>query len=426
MKQSVRRFGEELTIESSLVTHETADGRLLAFEQTTRNPPSSETRLSGRFAGGRVTLTSTVNGVADTTEMPVEPGVRSPLWQERVLGKIDAAADTPMTFRAFLPDLKAVSDVRVTAGGTVDRTLADGMRKRLRAFDVVAAELKQFPFRFFVDGRGEIWASETPFFGRLMRSDRVSAEFALAEGGPAEFDIGNDTLIDVRPLKDPHRLREIVYRVSFPDAFVGDLPPSSSRQRVERIDDRTLRITVTSGGGSPPSRPASGREHLASTQLVQADDFRVRRHADDAIGPLRDPARVADALTGYVGRTLVEKNFSTAMASAAEVAETLSGDCTEHAVLLAAMLRAKRIPSRVAVGFLYLPGRGKLGGHMWTEAFLDGDWKPLDATLGGRPVGPGHIKLADSALSDDAAALTLFLPVLDWSSGVKVDVTTPE
>ena len=39
------------------------------------------------------------------------------------------------------------------------------------------------------------------------------------------------------------------------------------------------------------------------------------------------------------------QDFSQAFATAAEVAETLQGDCTEHAVLLAALCRAREIPN---------------------------------------------------------------------------------
>ena len=41
-------------------------------------------------------------------------------------------------------------------------------------------------------------------------------------------------------------------------------------------------------------------------------------------------------------------------ATAAEVARSREGDCTEHAVLLAALARARGIPARVAMGLVYV------------------------------------------------------------------------
>ena len=64
------------------------------------------------------------------------------------------------------------------------------------------------------------------------------------------------------------------------------------------------------------------------------------------------------------------------------------------ASLEAAMLRARKIPSRVAVGLVYSEQHQAFAGHMWTEAYVDGVWTPLDATLGKGGTGPAHIKVA--------------------------------
>ena len=69
-----------------------------------------------------------------------------------------------------------------------------------------------------------------------------------------------------------------------------------------------------------------------------------------------------------------------AFASAAETVRSLEGDCSEHAVLCAAMARAAGMPSRVVSGLVYLPPGGGLGGergvfgyHLWAEALVGPD-----------------------------------------------------
>ncbi len=129
----------------------------------------------------------------------------------------------------------------------------------------------------------------------------------------------------------------------------------------------------------------------------------------------------------YVHEKLTKKNFSTAMASAAEVAQRMEGDCTEHAVLLAAMLRAKKVPSRVAAGLVYADKLNAFGGHMWTEAFLAGEWIPLDATLGKGGIGPAHLKMADSPLDEDAPLpVSTFLPAYQALGKLKIEVLKAE
>src|SRR5207245_9123611 len=102
----------------------------------------------------------------------------------------------------------------------------------------------------------------------------------------------------------------------------------------------------------------------------------------------------------------------------------LAGDCTEHAVRLAAMCRARGIPSRVAVGLVYVPNLSSFGGHMWTEVYVKGTWIPLDATLGKGSVAADHIKFADSTFSDEgeSAPLTSFLPMVSVLGKLKIEV----
>ena len=109
-------------------------------------------------------------------------------------------------------------------------------------------------------------------------------------------------------------------------------------------------------------------------------------------------------MRAFVNRHIEDKNLATAFASASEVARTGAGDCTEHGVLLAALLRADGIPSRVVTGLVYMPGLGKsgkgaFGWHMWTQALIDGQWMDLDATL---PMWftAGHITTGTSSLAE--------------------------
>jgi transglutaminase-like putative cysteine protease len=169
-------------------------------------------------------------------------------------------------------------------------------------------------------------------------------------------------------------------------------------------------------------RPAN--EFLAPNSYIQSDDDLVRKHAVDAAGDETDPWKAAQLMEKWVWENLKKKNFSTLLASAAEVAKDLSGDCTEHAVLLAAMARARGIASRVAVGLVYARSLSAFAGHMWTEVNINGAWVPLDATQGKGRVGADHIKFADSSFADggEETPLTAFLPLVTVLGKLKIDV----
>jgi hypothetical protein len=85
--------------------------------------------------------------------------------------------------------------------------------------------------------------------------------------------------------------------------------------------------------------------------------------------------------------------------SAAEVLSRRAGDCTESAVLLAALGRAAGIPTRVASGIVY--SREQYHGvanvfmpHAWTLAYVDGEWRSFDIALDG--FDSSHIALTIS------------------------------
>ena len=135
-----------------------------------------------------------------------------------------------------------------------------------------------------------------------------------------------------------------------------------------------------------------------------------------------DPWKLALALERHVHGAIRSKNFSQAFATAAEVCRSLEGDCTEHAVLLAALCRARGIPARVAIGLVYYPRARGFAYHMWNEVWIADRWIPLDGTLGQGGIGAAHLKLAHSSLKG-ANAYSAFLPVFQvlGKLDVKID-----
>jgi transglutaminase-like putative cysteine protease len=101
----------------------------------------------------------------------------------------------------------------------------------------------------------------------------------------------------------------------------------------------------------------------------------------------------------------------------------MQGDCTEHAVLLAAMLRVRKVPSRIAIGLVYDDRIVGFVSHMWTEAWLGGTWVGLDATRGQGRVGAAHIKLAQASFADKSDdPVTAFVPLMNVLGKWNIDV----
>lgn len=178
---------------------------------------------------------------------------------------------------------------------------------------------------------------------------------------------------------------------------------------IRRLLERALHADDHDQDGSPAAEPPRERPPDADP-----------RPAEPAAPEATDPARVrerARALERFVHGHLARKDLGTGFATASEVARTAAGDCTEHSVLLAALLRAAGIPARTVAGLVYLEelagARGVFGYHMWVQARVGRRWLDLDATLPGG-FGPTHIALATSELSgpEGVADLERIVPLV--------------
>jgi transglutaminase-like putative cysteine protease len=262
--------------------------------------------------------------------------------------------------------------------------------------------------------------------GLDMVSYSVPKGVALEKIAGAELDLAVKTLVRTQRIQDAYKTKKAVYRIKHPEADPSKFLINGGNQSVRRISEHEAELTVTALRPKASVRVVKTEEQYSdASRYLQIRDRNVIRHAERAAGNAIDPWRSAVKMEKYVNEKLVKKNFSTALASAAEVAKDLQGDCTEHAVLLAAMLRVKRIPSRLCVGLVYIDRESAFGGHMWTEAYIGGEWIPLDATLGKGGIGAAHIKLAQSSFADSAAEpATAFLPLLNALGKMEIEVVS--
>ena len=112
------------------------------------------------------------------------------------------------------------------------------------------------------------------------------------------------------------------------------------------------------------------------------------------------------------------KNYSAGFATSKEALATGEGDCTEHAVLASALLKALGIPSRVAAGMA--PIGDKFYYHMWVEAYT-GKWTAMDPTFNEEIVDAAHIKISEGVLNEQGR-FDLMLSILQYFDRVSVNI----
>jgi transglutaminase-like putative cysteine protease len=195
---------------------------------------------------------------------------------------------------------------------------------------------------------------------------------------------------------------------------------------------RTLGIDVAPGVTSfeyemrdyPQLPSPPGHDFLAPTFMVDYDEPVFDELASElaALGASPRP----EAVVQLVHR-LVDENVPRGWDIASQVARRRVGDCTEHAVLAAALLRRTGHPARVVVGVALIDEAGKLGafGHAWAERRAGDRWVVADATL---EAGDDRVRYLPIGYVEDEGvgyATSLMRHMRAWVSKVVVLGTAP-
>lgn len=422
---AMARFGQSVNVKTRIETVETPEGELLEFRFELLNPPAAPTRKIGRVKDGRLTIDTEVNGKATRTDMAWDSEIKSPGYQDRLLREHPLKPGEKRKFKAFDPQFGKVSTISLEARDFEEVELPGGETRKLLKVAILTSTTPGIVVDEFLDSRGEALVTRMSLLG--MATYKVSREEALKSLSGAEADLAVATLVRTAKIDRPRETDRVIYRITVPGEDPAKILAVGPTQAVAPAGANAVDLTVTAI--TPPAEPAAaapapGEEFLAANSYIQSDDALVRKLAGEAAGAEANPWKAACQMERWIHQNLKQKNFSTLLASAAEVAKNLQGDCTEHAVLLAAMARARKIPSRVVVGVVYVDSLSSFGGHMWTEVLINGLWVPLDATLGRGGIGADHIKFADSSFSEKEAAspLSTFLPLVSVLGKLEIEV----
>ncbi len=452
-RMRVRRFGQTAQQAYRLISWEDPQGSLHAFDSQL-DLGGELTKVRGRVSNGRLVLTTTTTAGSQRVALAWRPHYRGFFAVEQSLRRRPLLPGERRKLYAMQPVLNQIATVQLVARRHERTAVGPKQMKLLRieAETVIPAtgggrSQRQLAL-LWIDKQGEIWKTkqQSPLGDSAYRTSRSEALAALQEDEP--FDLGRATIVPARlPNVEPRTTRRARYRLRLASADPAELIPTTNGQRVLPIDSHTveLHVEVRDLGESAPARVPAGMqqaqdaqsgsrnrqpdplestvpEDLAPNSFVQSDHPRVKQLANQAAPGIEDLPTLALSLETFVHeRMRARKTMAVTFASAADVAETLSGDCSEHAVLLAALCRARGLPARLAIGLVYSPADQGFAFHMWNEVHVLGRWYPLDATLGQGRTSATHIKLADTNLAG-SAPLAALLPLAQLLGDVKLEV----
>lgn len=288
----------------------------------------------------------------------------------------------------------AIADVTITAEARETLHLA-GERHDTTRFRIENSLYKNLPMSLWVRDDGRVVQMKA---GPL--SMKLSTE-AVAKGFGAIEELSNK--LPVRPvLLFPERFQEVTLAVHIEGGDTKDLFTEGPYHRVAVSSDAvTLTLLAQPAPAGPtverPVADLSVAEFMRTTPRCEADDPRIGAKAAEIVGDEKDALMAARRIVRWVYESIRKESSIVGSKTARETLDDMSGDCTEHAVLVAALCRASGIPARCATGLMWV---GKEAGyHQWAEVWV-GRWLPVDATLDSVGTPPAYLFFG---LSDEGA-----------------------
>ena len=388
------------------------------FKTIRRSARPSHATITGNVA----TVATTSSGKTFTKEIKLPDDVKSPNWFDRSVKDSPLKIGETRSFRMFEATMGQIAEVSVKQLEPEMTKLLSGEIVKLNRSVMTQSILPGVSSTLYTTDAGEVKKMSMGLLG--METYSCTSEEALKEIAAAEIDLGVETLIKVGVIDRAFETRQVTYKLEAADFDAKAIFPESPTQKVVAGETGAFQLVVTAvDAGTAGTEPAPDAKYLSSSRYLDLEDPLIVKLAHEAAGDQTDPVQIAVQAEAFVHKHLKLKNFATAMATASEVAASQAGDCTEHGILLAALLRVKKIPSRVVTGLVYAPSLKAFGGHMWTEAYLHGCWVPLDGTLAKGHGDAVHLKTGDSALEDSGSLpVESFLPLIHIIGRTKLSV----
>ena len=222
--------------------------------------------------------------------------------------------------------------------------------------------------------------------------------------------------IHARLVASPYKMSErarsgrIRYALAFEPALAWPWP-ATGEQRVQlgEATAATALIDVCTDCGNEAAPDAAElQRHLASNAWVDSDERRVRAFARAHVrgrSVERRMQALGEAVQQHMNGPIAYRDYL----SASQALTARGGDCTEFALLLAALGRAQGIPTRIAYGIAYssrFTGQSHVfSPHVWVQAWNGRRWISYDAGLGRFDSGHIALRVGDGTPQDGAGVM---------------------
>ena len=394
MSLELERAGIKVALSTSETNEETRDGKPLAFESRTKIS-GIETVMHGTVMGDQIALTSTVGGATQTRSIAWPKGALLAEGLRLAEAREGLAAGTHYNNLVFQAE---TLDAVVVESNVGERTLVDlpgGKRNLVRMKQLIKLPGSPTDSVAWVDDDFNVAKLVLPVMGYDLTM--IACSRACAQAPNQSSDILVRGLVQApRAIKSDELAHGVTLRVRATDAGEPLQFAQTDEQKVTSSGATTELRIAPLGALTVTSEPKPDAADYRANDWLQSSAPEIVKLAKQGVGDATSEHEQMLNLETFVRGFIVNKDLNVGYASALEVAKNPEGDCTEHAVLLAALGRARGIATRVVDGLAYVDsyagGQHVFVPHAWAQAYVDGRWESFDAALHG--FDSGHIALS--------------------------------
>jgi len=388
-QMQINRGVDNIVMESVEQSVETLSGKALSFSYSQQQGADQQFIEGIIKDSGVVDLTIVAAG---QTSYQQQPWLADYALFERQ--RLQMIAATQSSAPQFSSNAYMVSALQAVPTTTVmgDKGFVDLLGKVVE----LTEQTQQFSFADSVTSIKSYWDADYqlqkmvwPMMGTSLMLVASTEQYALSDNQPSEFFTQGFTQSPVISIEQREKgINYQVLRQSESAKFI-----TTAEQKVYPSNkDSELSVIVTPITDARGVYPYEGQDpdilpYLEADRWAQSDDDELITLASKVVKGSQTSAQAAKVLEIFVRGYISEKNLSVGYASALEVLASREGDCTEHAVLLVAMLKAVGIPARVATGLAYAEDfadkKNVFVPHAWAQAYIGEQWVSYDAALNG-------------------------------------------
>ena len=248
---------------------------------------------------------------------------------------------------------------------------------------------------------------------RVVLEDEQEATGDSRIAGTADINRLVSITID-RPLPEARKITRLKVKLSGVGSDTLGLRGGNQTYRDSVLEVVTARPEAGTVSDTVPTRIRES--YTIPSAFIQSDHPRLLALAAEIVDLNDSTADKIRSLIRWMSRNIVKKpTFS--IPNTLEVLERGSGDCNEFAVLFCSLARASGIPTRVAMGLVYLEGAFYY--HAWCECYL-GDWVPVDPIFEQFPADATHLRVIAGDMDRQVEILPLIgsleISVIDWET----------